>query len=218
VIRRHLRQVLSSLRPREAQLARLRAAFLEDDDSFDSLYPDWARGVSRGNFTALEVARRAASLLVAEPGARVLDVGSGVGKLCLVGALTTTGRFHGVEKRAHFVAAARAAAARLAVDRVEFVAANMTEVDWRPFSSFYLFNPFAEYYDKLLEPFEPGVSVDRALHSAYVEHVRAQLDLVAVGARVVTYNGFGGELPAGYRLEHSEPALSDKLDLWIKAE
>src|SRR5689334_18357566 len=85
----------------------------EDDDGFDALFPEWARRVSRGNFTPLAIARRAVALLCDRPGMRVLDVGSGVGKVCLVGALTSDARFHGVEQRPHFVAAACAAAAQL---------------------------------------------------------------------------------------------------------
>jgi SAM-dependent methyltransferase len=197
-------------------LERRRASHLQDDDAFDEVFPDWARRVSRGNFTPLSVARRAAELLVDAPGARVLDVGSGVGKLCLVGALTTSGRFHGVEQRAHFVAAARAAAAHLDVSTVTFTCANMTEVDWRPYDAIYLFNPFAEYFDKLLEPFDATVALDRPLHAAYVRHVQERLDGAAVGTRVVTYAGFGGEFPNAYHFEHSEPAASDHLQLWIK--
>ncbi len=201
---------------REALVARLRAGHLEDDHAFDRMFPEWARRVSRGNWTPLEVARRATELLVGAPGMRVLDVGSGVGKLCLVGALTTSGRFHGVEQRPHFVAAARAAAARLDLGSARFTCGNMNSVDWRQFESFYLFNPFAEYFAALLEPFDAEVKEDQRLHAEYVRHVHEQLERAPAGTRVVTYNGFGGELPGGYRMDLTEPAENDRLELWIK--
>jgi len=200
----------------EGLVTRLRATHLRDDDSFDDMLPEWGRQVSRGNWTPLAVARRAAELLVTRPGTRVLDVGAGVGKLCIVGAVTTEGHFHGVEQREHFVAAARAAAVRLGARGVRFTCANVTEFDWRPFDSYYLFNPFAEYYDVLLEPFDAAVAVDRELHERYVRHVQAQLGRAATGTRVVTYNGFGGDFPAGYRLELGEPFDDNRLELWIK--
>ena len=194
----------------------MRTTCLQDDDSFDRLLPEWSCRVSRGNWTPLAVARRAAELLVAEPGTYVLDVGSGVGKLCMVGALTTRGHFHGVEQRPHFVAAARAVAARLELRHVGFTVGHVTAVNWRQFDSFYLFNPFAEYFDTLLEPFDDRPAIDRPRHAAYVSQVREQLALLVNGTRVVTYAGFGGDFPDSYRLELSEPAGSDALQLWIK--
>jgi tRNA A58 N-methylase Trm61 len=190
---------------------------LADDDAFDALCPDWARRVARGNWTPLVIAKRAAQLLVARPGARVLDVGSGVGKVCIVGALTTAGIFHGVEQREHFVAAARAAAAQLELSNVRFTCANITEIDWRPYDAIYLFNPFAEYYGKLLEPFDGVIAPDRPLHAAYVQHVQEQLAAAAPGTRVVTFSGFGGEFPPGYRHELTEALADERLELWIKA-
>jgi SAM-dependent methyltransferase len=202
---------------RDALVQRLRAVHLEDDREFDRLYPEWARRVSRGNWTPLAVARRAAELLAPTPDTRVLDVGSGVGKLCIVGALATGAHFRGVELRKHFVDAARAAAVRLGLRTASFTCGDMADVDWRPYGSFYLFNPFAEYWAKLLEPFDPPCAVDQPRHARYVGHVQEQLDQAPPGTRVVTYNGFGGEFPAAYRLDHVEPAGSDRLELWMRA-
>jgi cyclopropane fatty-acyl-phospholipid synthase-like methyltransferase len=190
---------------------------LDDDETFDSMFPDWAARLSRGNWTPVAVARRAAQLLVSAPGMRVLDVGAGVGKFCIVGALTTGGHFCGIEQRSHFVAAARAVAARLGVATATFTAGDITTIDWRSFAGFYLFNPFAEYFDTLLAPLDDAVAVNRPLHASYVSHVHAQLERAAAGTIVVTYTGFGGELPASYRLDHVEPAEDDQLERWIKA-
>lgn len=197
-------------------IARLRASHLENDDAFDRMYPEWARRLSRGNWTALPIARRAVEHLVPRPGARVLDLGSGVGKLCLVGAMTTPGIFHGVEQREHFVVAARAAAARLGLDTVRFTCADATTVDMAPYDSLYLFNPFAEYYDKLLEPFDAAMAIDRAHHARLVGRLRHKLANARPGTRVVTYNGFGGDFPAEFRLVHAESADSDRLEVWTK--
>jgi SAM-dependent methyltransferase len=193
----------------------------EDDDGFDALFPEWARRVSRGNFTPLAIARRAVALLVDRPGVRVLDVGSGVGKVCLVGALTSDARFHGIEQRAHFVAAAGAAAAGLGLgERATFVCGDAVAADWRPFDAVYLFNPFAEFFDTLLDPFDGDADatdpIDLDRHTAYVAGVRDRLAEARPGTRVVTYAGFGGDFPAGYRLEHAEPARDHTLELWIR--
>ncbi|MBI3542695.1 MAG: hypothetical protein HY075_05405 [Deltaproteobacteria bacterium] len=59
------------------------------------------------------MARRAAELLTDGRAARVLDVGSGAGKFCLVGALSSKGRFVGIERQRRLVDLSRELAARL---------------------------------------------------------------------------------------------------------
>src|SRR4051812_11609675 len=76
-----------------------------DDAYFDRIYPDWAQRMSRLHWTPVPVALRAAQLLTENhsSGARVLDLGSGAGKFCLVGASTYGGDFFGIEQRSHLV-------------------------------------------------------------------------------------------------------------------
>ena len=62
---------------------------------FDRLLPFYWRRLSIMHWTPVHVARRAAQLLVTGPKTRVLDVGSGPGKFCLVGAMATLGHFTG---------------------------------------------------------------------------------------------------------------------------
>ena len=70
-----------------------------EDSRFDLVYPREIRELSDRHWTPVEVARKAAVFLVREPGTRVLDIGCGPGKFCIVGALATDGRFTGVEQR-----------------------------------------------------------------------------------------------------------------------
>mgnify|MGYP000969840975 CR=1 FL=1 len=70
-----------------------------EDDRFDLAYPPEIRAKSKAHWTPVSIARRAAEFLVREPGTRVLDIGCGPGKFCIVGALGTEGRFTGIEQR-----------------------------------------------------------------------------------------------------------------------
>ena len=194
----------------------LRRGVLVDDACFDQLFPSWARHLSYAHWTPVAVAARAAGWLAWKPGARVLDVGAGVGKLCLVGALVTDGHWSGVEQCSLFVHAARAAAARLALQRTRFVHGNMMALAWRSFDAFYLYNPFADSIDALAEPNGGPLGVSAHVFDAYVRFVGERLDEARAGTRVATFHGFGGEVPPSYRLDGEGEGELAGLSLWVK--
>lgn len=205
------------LDPHEVEeLARtLREGCAVDDVVFDRLYPASQRFRSWLHWTPLDIARRAAALLAPRTGSRVLDVGAGVGKVCLVGASITGARWVGIERDPDMVEAARAAASALGVtDRATFVCGDLADVPWGMFEGFYLFNPFAE---SLFTADEEHDALTR--RERYIEHVafvQDQLARAQVGTRVVTYHGFGGDVPPGFALAHREAAREDELCLWVR--
>jgi predicted RNA methylase len=183
------------------------------DRTIDGLYPEEIAALSARHFTPVSVARRAAELLAPTPQHRVLDLGAGPGKLCIVGAATTGAHFTGIELRLHFVRAAIAVGSRLLLRNVHFIHADILDVEWRPYDSYYLFNPFAEH---LIGAIDETVPARPPLYSFYVDAVHRRLSAATQGTRVVTYHGFGGHMPASFRLAHREKAGSDALELWIK--
>src|SRR5262245_2791350 len=90
---------------------------LGSDGSFDSVYDEEIRALSEEHWTPVAVAARAARILTFAGATRILDVGSGVGKFCIVGALCTAARFVGVERRHRLVSIARRAAAEMGAVR-----------------------------------------------------------------------------------------------------
>ncbi|MCA9677060.1 MAG: methyltransferase domain-containing protein [Kofleriaceae bacterium] len=190
-----------------------------DDDHFDRLLPPRWRAKSGVHFTPVDIARRAAELLVDRPGLRILDVGSGVGKFCLAAAqLAPEASFVGIEQRPHLVRIAQGLARRLRIRNVTFSCGDAFATDWSQFDGFYLFNPFAEQLgggapmlDRTIER-----STDTFLHDIHA--VRGLLADLELGTRVVTYHGFGASPPPGYQREADEPAGSDRLELWVKVD
>jgi SAM-dependent methyltransferase len=182
------------------------------DEVFDRLYPSGQRFRSASHWTQIDVAMRATELLAPSPGQLVLDVGAGVGKLCLVGALTTPASWFGIERDLGMVGAATRAARRLGVaDRVHFMLGDAASLDWSPFDAFYLYNPFAEALFSTL-----GDQLMRQeAYAASVELVQARLAGARRGTRVVTYHGFGGDLPPAFELVVCESVREAELCLWI---
>jgi precorrin-6B methylase 2 len=200
----------------EIVAATLRKGLPLRDAQFDALYPPWARRPGRIHWTPVEVARRAAQLLVTHPGTRVLDVGAGVGKFCMVAALTTPGVFYGIEQRRHLVKLAKEIAAQLGISNARFLPGNMTTLDWRSFDAFYLYNPFSENIPGLLDPIDETVELKGSLYARYIEFVREQLAMTGVGTRVVTFHGYGGGLPPAYEMVSDERCGNGHLELWVK--
>jgi SAM-dependent methyltransferase len=183
------------------------------DVKFDRVFPAAQRFRSWMHWTPVDVAVRAAALLAPTPGRKVLDVGSGVGKLCLIGAAVTHATWYGIERDEEMVRTASAAAERMHVqDRTRFIHGDMASVDWSFFDSFYLFNPFGE-----LRAFgTEDVVTRRERYSVAIDFVQHQLSRSVEGTRVVTYHGFGGDLPPSFTLAHREPAREDELCLWVR--
>jgi predicted RNA methylase len=189
---------------------------LPSDDEFDRVYPDRIRALSALHWTPVAVAARAATMLVEAGATRILDVGSGVGKFCLVGAMVTPARFVGLERRNSLIDLAGKAAAELGISRVAFVHASVDQFRFEGFDGVYLYNPFFEQISRYLPQVDASVEHSAKQYRIFTEAVTAQLDTLAPGAAVVTYQGFGGLMPRSYRFMTDEPAGDDRLDLWVK--
>lgn len=186
------------------------------DAELDALFPDELRDRSAQHWTPIAIARRAAAWLAPSPGRRILDVGAGVGKLCLVGASTTEATWWGVEHDPVLVAAATHAAWSLDLEhRVCFVRGDGSRIDWTSFDGFYFYNPFATL---LLSPHASPFLRYAVLQSTH-RRIADLLTTIRRGARVVTYYGLAGpgsRLPVGFTLAAREPAGGDALELWIR--
>jgi SAM-dependent methyltransferase len=189
-----------------------------DDRWFDSIFPEWAARLSKRHWTPVRVAMRAAELLASGGATHVLDVGSGVGKFCIVASLASLKlRFTGVEQRPRFVEVAQRLVRLYDLPRLTFVTGNMTDLDWSPFDAFYFFNPFQEQLGPACEAIDDTIARDQSLHSLYVRATRSRLRLAPPGTRVVTYHGFGGSGLEGFERRLREPCASGFLELFVKA-
>lgn len=187
---------------------------LSDDRAFDALLPDELRHLSRVHWTPIDVAIRVVALLAPQRTTKILDVGAGVGKLCLVGAMSSAATWIGVEQHA----ACAVAADRLARDlrithQTRFFHGDVFGVDWDGFDVLYFYNPFE------LGLFSESVGPDDPLvYLAQIEATEDRLARMPVGTRIVTLNGFGGTMPASYRMLSCERVAQLCIDLvvWLQ--
>ena len=198
--------------------SRLRAGEFVVDADFDAWLPDSVRSPSARFWTQVGVAIRVSRWLQACGAASVLDVGSGAGKFCVVGALSSRMSFTGLEQRDHLVDAADALAGRFGVSgRTRFVRGELGAVDFTQFDALYFYNPFGENAFPPSDWLDDTVEVSRARLARDVEIVERSLARMPVGSHLTTYNGCGARVPDSFELVHAKMAGLNLLRLWRKA-
>jgi hypothetical protein len=183
------------------------------DRAFDALLPRDVRRMSKVHWTPVEVAARAASLLCLHHDTRVLDVGSGIGKLCTVGALSEMGTWSGVEQHESFVVHASRVARRLGADaRTKFIHGDAFAVDWAEYDALYFYNPFERLFGT------SSLQADDVDGTIQAVRARDRLSKLRRGTRVVTLHGFGAAIPPSYSLVYHErvPSYGIDLVLWVQ--
>ncbi|MGE8556522.1 MAG: class I SAM-dependent methyltransferase [Chryseobacterium jejuense] len=184
-----------------------------DDNTFNKLYPYHIKELSARHWTPVDVAKMAADYLVEKPDSKVLDIGSGVGKFCLVGAASTKGRFYGVEQRESLTKLSKKIADRYKIENVEFINSNIDEISFLNYEAFYFFNSFYENIDTSCS-IDDTIFPDKDLYYAYSEYVKKQLDKTPVGTRLVTYWSNWDEIPCNFDL--IDTACNGFLNFWRK--
>ncbi|MEO8179597.1 MAG: hypothetical protein ABI895_12260 [Deltaproteobacteria bacterium] len=187
------------------------------DSAFDRYLPIEAQGPSAQHWTPLPVAARAAQWLDELEIRTVLDVGSGAGKFCVAAALVGHCHFTGLEHRERLVLCGRSLARTFDVEQsVHFIQGMLGAVRLPAVDAYYFYNPFEENVTR-----RSRIDADVELSSGrYARDLAAMRELLAAarpGTYVLTYNGLGGRLPAGYQTMRIDRELPNVLRLWRKA-
>lgn len=203
--------------PREAA-ALFRSGQCPPDREFDRYLPEDLQALSTRHWTPLPTVRRIARWAAQAGVTSILDIGSGVGKFCILAALSHSGlRVTGLEQRARLTAVARNLARAFDVsDRVHFIHGSLGKTATPAVDAYYLYNPFGENF---LDPAEGidhavEVGVNRYVHD--LAHLRALLSQARRGTWVLTYYGCGGRLPSAYDEEGTGWGTFSMLRLWRK--
>ena len=200
-----------------AVATRLRLGLPVADREFDALLPADVRRASKRYWTPLAVVQTVVEWMEIERVDRVLDVGSGPGKLCVAGALASRFHFTGLEHRHNLHLAACELAARAGVsERTRLIHGGLDAVDLAASPALYLFNPFGENTFPIDEQLDHAVELGEERFHRDVETIETALATCDVGMLVFTYHGFGGRIPDTFAPVRWELAGTDVLRLWKK--
>lgn len=191
-----------------------RDKWFHSDIEFDQLYPAPIQLLARRHWTPLEVAKKAADFLAAEDGARILDIGSGVGKFCLGAAYYKPKAFYyGVEQRKDLIQHAEFARYNLGLENVSFIHGNFTQLDFKQYDNFYFYNSF---YENLFGTNKIDDSIDYSddLYNYYNRYLYKQLEQTPQGTRLATFHSLEYEVPRDFHVAGTE--MDSLLKFWIK--
>lgn len=189
----------------------LKSGLAVADETFNSIYPESIHKFSRSHCTPIRVAKAAARFLAPTPGARVLDIGSGTGKFCMIGSVFTNGHFTGVEQRKSLYKLSIRLSQCYRLQNVTFIHANIIDVNFRDYDAFYFFNSFYENIEQS-KVIDKTVEVDTRLYGLYSGYMLEQLSEMPIGTRLATY--WSDEVPQGYELQSEK--FEGLLKMWEK--
>lgn len=184
------------------------------DSQLHHVYPQSIQLLARRHWTPLSITRVVAQFLAPDAGARILDIGSGVGKFCLAAAYyKPLASFFGVEQRKHLVAHAETAKKILRLKNAHFIHSNLTILDFKQYDHFYFYNSF---YENLAdtEKIDDSVTCSTHLYNYYNRCLYKKLEEMPAGTRLATFHSLEDKIPPGYHLVDS--LVGTLLKFWIK--
>ncbi|WP_457269238.1 methyltransferase domain-containing protein [Pedobacter sp. UYEF25] len=187
--------------------------YCRKDSAFDALYPQHIRDLSSIHWTAIDVALKASDFL-ATSGARILDIGSGVGKFCIIAAAHhPNAQFFGIEQRKDLFNYAKTAKKQVGVENAHFSFGNLTTLNYENYDSFYFYNSFYENIESD-NRIDYSVKTSFELYNQYTEFIYNILNGRSSGTRLATYHAPNKQIPSNYKLVDN--AYSNVLKMWIK--
>jgi SAM-dependent methyltransferase len=189
--------------------------WFDSDVEFNTLYPTHIQALAKNHWTPLRVAVKAARFLAGDGNAKILDIGSGVGKFCLAAAWHTPKAWYfGVEQRKSLIEHAEAAKSSLHLENVSFIHGNFTQLDLKKYDHFYFYNAFYENLDGT-DKIDDSIDYSGELFNYYNRYLFKQLQQKPAGTRLCTLCSLENEVPPDFHAISSD--MDGLLKFWVKA-
>ena len=194
----------------------LRTDRFVDDKEFDQIFPPRIKTLSERHWTPIIVAKIASTFLCYQDGLRILDIGSGVGKFCLVGAtLHPSCTFFGLDIRENFIQIANKIKKKHTIPNAVFECQNLLETDISSYDGIYFYNSFQEKIDDT-SVMDDESAISHETYNAYTQHLYQKFLEMPVGTRLVTYHTAEFCVPENYKM--AEHHLIGKVKCYIKTK
>jgi SAM-dependent methyltransferase len=198
--------------------AALRDGRCPPDAAFDTFLPKDLRDLAGEHWTPLAVALAAARWLVDAGVRQVVDIGSGPGKFCVAAALAGSCELIGLEQSARLVSVARSLSRLFGVPtRARFIQGTLAETKLPEADAYYLYNPFMQHLCAPNDDPGYGPTPDYQRYRRDVTTMQEVFRRAPAGTIVLTYNGFGGLMPANYEACRVSRELPCVLRMWRKS-
>lgn len=184
------------------------------DEKFNQLYSTEISALASRHWTPLSVAKEAAAFLAVGVNARILDIGSGVGKFCMIGAqFHPSAIFTGIEQREPLTQIAQLVSDKLSLTNTQFLTGNFTDIDFTQYQHFYFYNAF---YENLIDndAIDQTVVQRPELFNLYNRKLYKQLNKLPAGTRIATFHSSENEMPRTYQVVGV--GSNEELKFWIK--
>lgn len=181
--------------------------------SFSKQLPLYLQQRSKRFLTPISIAQMATEWLTEDGKKRILDIGAGVGKFCIAGAMYSDSHFFGIEYRPSLAKIANELIIKYELDNAIIQCGDVTEIDFNDFDAFYMYNPFFENLVPTLR-LNNEVELMMSLYTYYYKHTEKKLNNIKSGSRLVTYHGNNFEIPSTFK--KVKEGVDGYLKLWIK--
>jgi SAM-dependent methyltransferase len=188
--------------------------FFSTDTNFHQLYPPDIAALASRHWTPISIAKEAAAFLSVGQQPRILDIGSGVGKFCMVGAKNHPEAFFaGIEQRPQLTNIAQKIARQLKLTNTSFITGDFTKIDFSQYQHFYFYNAF---YENLID----NDAIDQTfiqtpeLYNLYNRKLHNLLKKLPAGTRIASFHSSDNEMPKDY--EVVGVGSNEDLKFWIK--
>lgn len=190
-----------------------KSTITHNDKTFENALDKAVQGHSYIHWTPIEIIKTAVDWLGTEWSNKILDIGSGVGKFCLIGAMNSRAHFTGVEKRKNLVDEANVLKDELKLFNVEFIHSDITDIDFTQFTSFYFYNPFCEHM-ALSGSIDDQIQFNEDTFYKYQSFVEEQLQKMPRGTKLVKYCSPDFDVSMDFDLK--DMYFEGQLQLWVR--
>ncbi|MGE0631999.1 MAG: class I SAM-dependent methyltransferase [Pseudobdellovibrionaceae bacterium] len=198
-------------------IEQIRSGKAIEETEFDQIFPPYYQFQSTIHWSSIEVARQISEWINPLNRKSLVDIGCGVGKLCLLLRILTNYEIFGIEQRPKLVEIANKIIKVNCLKNISITQMNMLDLNWDLHDIYYLYNPFQEHIaDEDHSIIEKDIEFDAKNYAHYTSEVFRQLTLAKPGKVLITFHGYGGRVPSSWRMVASRHMENGNLTMWVK--